>query len=687
MLYSILSMKVNFKVFSEYKPAGDQEAAITSLVKGVKSGERHQTLLGVTGSGKTFTVANVISQINKPTLVIAHNKTLAAQLAQEYKEFFPENAVHYFVSYYDYYQPEAYVSVSDTYIEKEASINVEVERLRHATTQSLLTRKDVIVVATVSCIYGLGNPKEYENIHLKIQKNAKIIQANFIRDLVRLYFERTNVDLTPGKFRVVGGAIEIMPVNEKCVYRIQIENGIIFSIQKIDGISQSILEEKDLYFLFPAKHFVTNLEKKEKALKKIEVDLERQLKKFEKEGKPLEAERIKRRTKYDIALMREVGYVSGIENYSRYFDERKEGEPPYTLLDYFPGEFLTIIDESHVAVPQIGGMYAGDRSRKNTLVEFGFRLPSAKDNRPLTFEEFDSKIGQVIYTSATPGKYEIENSTNVAEQIIRPTGLIDPEIVIKSIQETKKQKSQVQDFIEEAEKTIKGGGRVLATTLTKRMAEDLAEYLEEKGIKSVYIHSDIGTVERIDIITDFRKGKYDVLVGVNLLREGLDMPEVELIGILDADKEGFLRSSTALIQTIGRAARNVKGRVLLYADKITGSIQKAIEETDRRRKIQLAYNKKHGITPKTIQKKITSISDQMKSEHQKTVEQLLLIDADFLRKNPKRFINEKKKKMDASVKILDFETAAILRDEIRELERIVNEPNKNKKRNDKKRSK
>ncbi|OGD67063.1 excinuclease ABC subunit B [Candidatus Campbellbacteria bacterium RIFOXYC2_FULL_35_25] len=680
-------MKVNFKVFSEYKPAGDQEAAITSLVKGVKSGERHQTLLGVTGSGKTFTVANVISQINKPTLVIAHNKTLAAQLAQEYKEFFPENAVHYFVSYYDYYQPEAYVSVSDTYIEKEASINVEVERLRHATTQSLLTRKDVIVVATVSCIYGLGNPKEYENIHLKIQKNAKIIQANFIRDLVRLYFERTNVDLTPGKFRVVGGAIEIMPVNEKCVYRIQIENGIIFSIQKIDGISQSILEEKDLYFLFPAKHFVTNLEKKEKALKKIEVDLERQLKKFEKEGKPLEAERIKRRTKYDIALMREVGYVSGIENYSRYFDERKEGEPPYTLLDYFPGEFLTIIDESHVAVPQIGGMYAGDRSRKNTLVEFGFRLPSAKDNRPLTFEEFDSKIGQVIYTSATPGKYEIENSTNVAEQIIRPTGLIDPEIVIKSIQETKKQKSQVQDFIEEAEKTIKGGGRVLATTLTKRMAEDLAEYLEEKGIKSVYIHSDIGTVERIDIITDFRKGKYDVLVGVNLLREGLDMPEVELIGILDADKEGFLRSSTALIQTIGRAARNVKGRVLLYADKITGSIQKAIEETDRRRKIQLAYNKKHGITPKTIQKKITSISDQMKSEHQKTVEQLLLIDADFLRKNPKRFINEKKKKMDASVKILDFETAAILRDEIRELERIVNEPNKNKKRNDKKRSK
>ena len=665
--------KINFKLHSEYKPAGDQETAIKSLVKGVKEGVEHQTLVGVTGSGKTFTVANAISQINKPTLVIAHNKTLAAQLAQEYKEFFPENAVHYFVSYYDYYQPEAYVAVSDTYIEKEASINAEVERLRHATTQSLLTRKDVIVVATVSCIYGLGSPIEYEKIHKKIQKGAKINRAEFIRDLVKLHFERTNADLEPGKFRVIGNAVEIMPVNEKVVYRIQIEGDLIYFIQKIDGVSQIILEEKDIYFLFPAKHFITNPEKKEKALQQIEKDLDKQLKKFEKEGKILEAERIKRRTKYDIALMREIGYVTGIENYSRYFDERAEGEPPYTLLDYFPKDFLTVIDESHVAVPQIGGMYAGDRSRKNTLVEFGFRLPSAKDNRPLTFDEFEKKIGQTIYTSATPGIFEMEHSKNIAEQIIRPTGLVDPEVVVKPIQSLEGgHKGQVQDFIEEAEKTIKKGGRVLATTLTKRMAEDLSEYLDERGIKSVYIHSDIGTVERIDIISDFRRGNYDILVGVNLLREGLDMPEVVLIGILDADKEGFLRSATSLIQTIGRAARNVNGRVILYADKITKSMQKAIEETDRRRKIQLDYNEKHGITPKTISKKITSIADQIRSEHEKTVDQLLVVDAELLKKNPKRFINDKKKKMDSAVKILDFETAAILRDEIRELEKLAN---------------
>ncbi|MDD2935429.1 MAG: excinuclease ABC subunit UvrB [Candidatus Pacebacteria bacterium] len=669
---------INFKLHSEYAPAGDQETAIKSLVKGLKSGERHQTLLGVTGSGKTFTVANVISKINKPTLVITHNKTLAAQLAQEYKEFFPENAVHYFVSYYDYYQPEAYVAVSDTYIEKEASINAEVERLRHATTQSLLTRKDVIVVATVSCIYGLGNPVEYEKIHLKIKKGEKINQGEFIRNLIALFFERTNADLEPGKFRVIGNAIEIMPVNEKQNYRIQIEGGVIDSIQKIDPVSQIILEEKDLYFLFPAKHFITDLQKKEKALQQIEKDLEKQLKKFEKEGKLLEAERIKRRTKYDIALMKEIGYVSGIENYSRYFDERKEGEPPYTLLDYFPEDFLTVIDESHVAVPQIGGMYAGDRSRKNTLVEYGFRLPSAKDNRPLTFEEFEKKIGQTIYTSATPGIYEMEHSINIAEQIIRPTGLVDPQIVVKPIQQVKNHGGQVQDFIAEAEKTIAKGGRVLATTLTKKMAEDLSEYLDERGIKSVYIHSDIGTVERIDIITDFRKGKYDILVGVNLLREGLDMPEVVMIGILDADKEGFLRSATSLIQTIGRAARNVDGRVILYADHITKSMQKAIEETDRRRKIQLAYNEKHGITPKTIMKKITSIADQMRSEHEKTVGNLLTVDLELMKKNPKKFIVEKKRQMDSAVKILDFETAAILRDEIRELEKMINKSGNNK---------
>jgi excinuclease ABC subunit B len=664
-------MNKRFRLVSEYQPAGDQKSAIKVLEKSLKAGEKHQTLLGVTGSGKTFTAANIIQEINKPTLVIAHNKTLAAQLAQEYKEFFPENAVHYFVSYYDYYQPEAYVSVSDTYIEKEASINTEIERLRHATTQSLLTRKDVIVVATVSCIYGLGNPEEYEKTHLKIQKGDKIIRNKFIRSLIRLYFERTNADLVPGKFRVVGNAIEIMPVNEKFIYRIQIESGKIEAFHKIDGVSGEILEELEIYFLFPAKHFVAGEVQTKKALQEIEKDLKEQLKVFEKQGKLLEAERIKRRTRYDIALIREVGYVTGIENYSRYFDGRKEGETPYTLLDYFPEDFLTIIDESHVTVPQIGGMYAGDRSRKENLVEFGFRLPSAKDNRPLNFKEFEKKIGQRVYTSATPGKYELENSGNIAEQIIRPTGLIDPKVVVKPIQEIKNRKGQVRDFIEEAEKTIKGGGRVLATTLTKVMAEDLAEFLEEKGIKSVYIHSDIGTVERIEIINDFRKGEYDILVGVNLLREGLDMPEVELIGILDADKEGFLRSETSLIQTIGRAARNIKGRVILYADRITGSIEKALRETNRRRKIQIKYNKDNNITPKSISKKIVSIVDQIKSDHDRTIEQLLVVDEKIFQKNPEKFIKTKQKKMDSAVKILDFETAAIIRDEIRALENRV----------------
>jgi excinuclease ABC subunit B len=661
-------MKKIFQLVSNYQPAGDQGTAIKTLIKSLKDGDKHQTLLGVTGSGKTFTAANIIAEINKPTLIIAHNKTLAAQLAQEYKDFFPNNAVHYFVSYYDYYQPEAYVSASDTYIEKEASINAEIERLRHATTQALLTRKDVIVIATVSCIYGLGNPAEYEKVHLKIQRQDAINRATFIRKLIDLHFERTNYDLEPGKFRVVGNTIEIMPVNEKYIYRIQIENGKIESILKIEGVSGQILSEEELYFLFPAKHFIADSEQTQKVLEEIESDLESQTAKFKKEGKLLEAERIKRRVRHDMAMIKEIGYVTGIENYSRYFDGRNPGETPYTLLDYFPEDFLTIIDESHVTVPQVGGMYAGDRSRKDNLVEFGFRLPSAKDNRPLNFKEFENKIGQTVYTSATPGKYELENSGNIAEQIIRPTGLIDPKIIVKPIREIKGRKSQVGDFIDEAEKVIEGGGRVLATTLTKVMAEDLAEYLEERGLGSVYIHSDIGTVERIEIINNFRRGKYDILVGVNLLREGLDMPEVEMIGILDADKEGFLRSETSLIQTIGRAARNEKGRVILYADRITGSIEKAVRETNRRRKIQLKYNKDNGITPKTIKKNIVSIVDQIQSNHEKTVEKLLIVDEKLFKKAPKKFIAEKKKKMNAAVKILDFETAAILRDEIKELE-------------------
>jgi excinuclease ABC subunit B len=661
----------NFKLTSEYKPAGDQPKAIKTLVKGVKSGKEHQTLLGVTGSGKTFVASNVIAEIGKPTLVIAHNKTLAAQLVQEYRDFFPENSVHYFVSYYDYYQPEAYLATSDTYIEKEADINTEIDRLRHAATQALLTRDDVIVVATVSCIYGLGSPVEYEKVHKKIEKGTTISRKEFIRELIDIYFERTTADLLPGKFRAIGNSVEIMPVNEKVIYRLAIENGGIESIQKIDAVSQRILDEVNVFFLFPAKHFVSNPEKAKHAYKTISEELTSRLEVLKKEGKLLEAERLKRRTNYDLALMREVGYVSGIENYSRHFDGRKEGEPPYTLLDYFPDDFLTIIDESHVTVPQIGGMFAGDRSRKENLVAYGFRLPSAKDNRPLMFDEFQDKIGQTIYTSATPGKFELEHSGKPIEQIIRPTGLVDPEITVKPIQEKGSYKGQIYDFIDEAEKVIKKDARVMATTLTKKMAEDLSEYLIAKGIKAGYIHSDIGTIERIETIASFRKGEFDILVGVNLLREGLDMPELELIGILDADKEGFLRSETSLIQTMGRAARNVNGRVILYADRITGSMERAMGETARRREVQLAYNKEHGITPKTIQKKITSIADQLHTDHDKAVNQLLVIDLDLFKKNPKKFIKEKYKKMESAVKILDFETAAILRDEIRGLEQML----------------
>jgi excinuclease ABC subunit B len=673
-------MKNKFKLKSDFKPAGDQPKAIKSLVEGLKKGEKHQTLLGITGSGKTFTVANVIEKIQKPTLVLAHNKTLAAQLAQEYREFFPDSAVHYFVSYYDYYQPEAYMPITDTYIEKETQINEEIDRLRHAATQALLTRKDVIIVASVSAIYGLGNPVEYEKVNIKIEKGIEANRAEFIRKLIGIYFERTNADLTPGKFRAVGNVVEIMPVNEKIIYRIEFVQSSALHIQKIDAISRSILE-KDIksFFLFPAKHFVTPEPERKRAIVDIKIELDSQLANFKRAGKVLEYERLKRRTNYDIALIKEIGYTNGIENYSRHFDGRKEGEPPYTLLSYFPRrrqgsggqapDFLTIIDESHVTVPQLGGMYAGDRSRKKTLVEHGFRLPSAIDNRPLNFEEFESAIGQTIYTSATPGTYETENSANIVEQIIRPTGLLDPQIDVRPIvgRPTSNHKGQISDFINETEKAIKKGGRIIATTLTKKMAEDLSEYLKEKGIKAEYLHSDIKTIERIEILTNFRKGKFDVLVGVNLLREGLDLPEVVLIGILDADKEGFLRSETSLIQTIGRAARNVDGRVILYADKMTGSMERAINETNRRRKLQLAYNKKHNITPKTIIKAIKDITDQMRTEHQKSVETLLTIDRELYKKNPNKLLAQKEKQMNNAVKILDFETAAIIRDEIRVL--------------------
>ncbi|MDD5050161.1 MAG: excinuclease ABC subunit UvrB [Candidatus Pacebacteria bacterium] len=668
-----------FKLKSEFKPAGDQPGAISALVKGLKEGMNHQTLLGVTGSGKTFTVANIIEKVQKPTLVIAHNKTLAAQLAQEYKEFFPDNAVHYFVSYYDYYQPEAYLPTTDTYIEKEAMINDEIDRLRHASTQALLTRSDVIIVVSVSCIYGLGSPVEYEKVNLKIEKNQVISRADLIRKLVNLHFERTNADLEPGLFRALGNAIEMMPVNEKLIYRLSFKESVIDEIEVIDAISRSVLENVDNFFLFPAKHFISTSEGVKSALQTIEAELKEQIKKFDKEGKLLEAERIKRRTRYDLALIREVGYCNGIENYSRHFSGKIEGEPPDSLLSYFPhkadgsADFLTIIDESHVTVPQIGGMYAGDASRKKTLIEHGFRLPSAKDNRPLKAEEFRERVGQVIYTSATPGEYEKKESQQVVEQVIRPTGLIDPEIIIRPIVSKGKFLGQVKDFINEAEAVIKRGNRVIATTLTKKMAEDLSEYLKERGVKAEYLHSDIETLDRIRILTEFRKGKFDCIVGVNLLREGLDLPEVELIGILDADKEGFLRSETSLIQTIGRAARNVLGHVILYADNMTGSMERAISETNRRRALQVAYNTKHGITPKTILKKIHDITETMENKHSKTLKNLIELDDKFFKKNPAKFIKEKEKQMNAAVKVLDFETAALLRDEIAMLQLSLRE--------------
>ena len=708
----------DFKIKSEYTPAGDQPKAIEALTEGLKKGEGHQTLLGVTGSGKTFTVANVIERVQKPTLVIAHNKTLAAQLAQEYREFFPDAAVHYFVSYYDYYQPEAYIPTSDTYIEKEAQINEEIERLRHASTQALLTRSDVIIVASVSCIYGLGSPIEYKKALIEIGPGVAKNRAGLIRELISIYFERTTADLTPGTFRAVGNVVEIMPTNERAVYRVEFGPQEIEKVRIIDPITRAEKGVTDSFYLFPTKHYVTPEDETARAVEQIKQELKERLKVLERQGKILEAERIKRRTNHDLALIREIGYCNGIENYSRHFDGRKPGQPPYTLLDYFAyaayqgdtlpscgkvspcaKDFLTVIDESHVTVPQIGGMYAGDRSRKETLVDFGFRLPSAIDNRPLMFEEFEERVGQVIYTSATPGPYEREKSKgHIVEQIIRPTGLIDPEIIVRPVTgfrgelseaalktarpslttssqlatsevvSSARTKGQVEDVLEEATKVIDRGGRVLITTLTKKMAEDLSEFLKERGYKAAYLHSDIQTLERITILTELRKGEYDVLVGVNLLREGLDLPEVELVAILDADKEGFLRSQTSLIQTIGRAARNVAGRVILYADEETKSLKFAVDETNRRRQIQLAYNKKHGITPQTVKKNIKDITESLRSEHGKAVAEIAAIEKDEYKKNPKKFIREKRAQMAEAVKNLDFETAALIRDEIYALE-------------------
>jgi len=669
-----------FKIVSKYKPAGDQPKAIEALVSGINKGYADQTLLGVTGSGKTFTVANVIERIQKPTLVIAHNKTLAAQLCNEFREIFPENSVNYFVSYYDYYQPEAYMPQSDTYIDKEAMINDEIDKLRHMATTALLTRKDVLVVASVSCIYDLGLPKKYEEnlIHFKV--GDKLNRSELMRKLVQLQYSRTNSDLKRGTFRICGENWEIIPPFEEIIYNFVLENGAIKEIYLLDpvrGFSENTPNTEQVV-LAPAKHFIALGPEKRDALNNIKKELKERLKYLEKEKKYLEAERLERRTKNDIAMINEIGYCNGIENYSRVLSSRAPGEPPSSLIDYFPhkkdgaADFLTIIDESHVSIPQIGGMFGGNESRKKTLIEYGFRLPSAIDNRPLNFKEFEQKIGQTIYTSATPADYELKKSRQVVEQIIRPTGLIDPKITVRPAygQVTDLVKRINNIFRDSADEKSKNS-RILVTTLTKKMAEDLSAYLEDLGIKVNYLHSDVKTLDRIKILTGLRRGDFDVLVGVNLLREGLDLPEVSLVAILDADKEGFLRSATSLIQTIGRAARNADGEVLLYADNITGSIKKAIEETERRRKLQIAFNKKYNIIPKTIVKEITDIlSADLPAEALAKAGKTLKLEArPFVKfaKDKERLVKEKEKKMKEAARKLDFELAAVLRDEIRAL--------------------
>ena len=644
-----------FVLKAPYSASGDQPQAIEALAAGIKAGLKDQILLGVTGSGKTFTMASVIEKVQKPTLVIAHNKTLAAQLCSELRAFFPDSRVEYFVSYYDYYQPEAYIASSDTYIEKDASINDEIDRLRHSATAALRERKDVIIVASVSCIYSMGDPSEYEGQMLSLRPGMTYPRQKLLRDLIDIQYERNDTDFERGSFRVRGDVVEIIPAGEKeRALRVEMFGDEIDRISQIDAVSGHVLATVEHAALFPATHYATDPEHLEEHIGEIESDLKKRIEEFESEGRLLEAQRIAQRTRYDIEMMREIGYCQGIENYSRYFDGRKPGDAPYTLLDYFPGEFLVMIDESHVTVPQIRAMYNGDRARKDTLVNYGFRLPSAYDNRPLLFEEFESRIGQTIYVSATPGPYERERAQQTVEQIIRPTGLLDPQVILR------KATGQVDDLVGEIRKVTEKGERVLVTTLTKRMAESLTDYLKELDIRVRYLHSDIQTIERMELLRDLRLGEYDVLVGINLLREGLDLPEVALVAILDADKEGFLRSETSLVQTIGRAARNVDGRVILYGDTLTESMAKAMSETNRRRALQEAYNTAHGITPETVRNAIRSVLEVTKRVEETAPETLTEEERDALM----RRIEEE---MIGAAKELEFERAAQLRDQLLEL--------------------
>lgn len=655
---------MDFKLVSDYVPTGDQPEAIDRIAQSIEEGNKYQTLVGVTGSGKTFAMANIIQRVKKPTLVLAHNKTLAAQLYSEFKEFFPENAVEYFVSYYDYYQPEAYVAHSDTYIEKDASINDEIDKLRHSATAAILERNDTIIISSVSCIYGLGDPKDYKELMLSLRPGMVRDRDDIIKRLVEIQYERNDVNFIRGTFRVRGDILEIFPAsNDEKAIRIEFFCDEIDRITEIDYLTGKVAGQRNHVVIFPASHYVTTPERIERAIGSIEEELDQAIKNFKAQDKLLEAQRIEQRTKYDIEMLREIGFCQGIENYSRHITGRAKGEKPYTLMDFFPEDYLIIVDESHVTIPQVRGMYAGDRSRKKSLIENGFRLESAYDNRPLNFEEFESNIHQVLFTTATPGPYEMEHTEVFAEQIIRPTGLLDPTISVRPVE------NQIDDLIVEINKNVEKGERVLITTLTKKMSEDLTKYLLEAGIKVKYMHSDIVTLERTEIIRDLRLGKFDVLVGINLLREGLDIPEVSLVAILDADKEGFLRSETSMIQTIGRAARNANGRVIMYADRVTDSMQRAISETERRRSIQIAYNEKHGIVPKTIQKGVRDSIEATKIAEE--VESYDVNDVRNLKDEAEisQAIIVLKSEMMAAAENLEFERAAELRDKIMILEK------------------